>query len=190
MGSPMTSTGVPSLSVVMTRADVDGPSRMLAPAPSVATMTNPGTGDGDGDAATNGEGDASAPGVSADGARPFPIGVGGESVGGRGSSSTAGAAPPLTAACAPSRGRSDGCVVQAIGSVQIAKTKRTIQVKRTVVRLHATALGVAVAAHGTIRAGARGLCADAGQPRGLRMRMIRTGKWRRRHHLNIVPSAS
>jgi hypothetical protein len=38
-GSPITSTAVPSASVVMTGALVDGPVRMFAPAPSVATMT-------------------------------------------------------------------------------------------------------------------------------------------------------
>src|SRR3712207_3420207 len=47
-GSPRTSTDVPSASVVITGAAVDGPVRTFAPAPSVAAMTKPGTGEGDG----------------------------------------------------------------------------------------------------------------------------------------------
>jgi hypothetical protein len=50
----MASTGVPSRTVVMIGALMDGAARMFAPAPSVATITKPGVTDGVGDGSPGG----------------------------------------------------------------------------------------------------------------------------------------
>src|SRR5262249_35383335 len=107
-GVPIVSTAVPSASVVMTGALVDGPVRMFAPAPSVATITNPASAGADGDGEGDGEPDPGDNGVaSAIGDGPAVGGPAAESVGGTPTSDVPGGRPS-TPTCAPSSGRSTG----------------------------------------------------------------------------------
>lgn len=102
----------------MTRADVDGDTRMFAPWPSVATITKLGTGDGDGDGDENAAGDAPGEAVG---------GPAGASVGGGPLAVTAlvgRASPPPTGA--PSNGRSTCVGPHALTSINVNASPRRV----------------------------------------------------------------